>query len=68
MSSLFLNRIGNPPVIPKPLIWVESHNMFGFDELFFLVFTTKPQSISTAFDNTAQNQRWSFTVMTFLFP
>lgn len=56
MSSLFLNRMGNPPVIPKPLIWVESDNMFGFDELFFLVFTTKPQSISIAFDNTAQNQ------------
>lgn len=38
MSSLFLNRIGNPPVIPKTLIWVESDNMFGFDELFFLWF------------------------------
>lgn len=41
MGSL-LNRIGNPSVTPKPLIWIESHNMFGFDEVFFVWFL--PQS------------------------
>lgn len=45
MGGLF-NRIGNPSLIPKPLIWIDSHNMLGFDELFFLFFFFLPQSLN----------------------
>lgn len=73
MGSLLLNSIGNPAVIPKPLIWIESDNMFGFDELFFLRFLSQSlnqsqrkeskwkrvtQISSYAFDNTAQIRGW----------
>lgn len=48
MGSL-LYCSGNPSLIPKPLIWVELHNMFGFDWILVLFclgfFATKPQSI-----------------------
>lgn len=35
MGGPVLNRIGNPLVIPKPLICIEPKNMNGFEELFF---------------------------------
>ena len=35
MGGSSLNRIGNPLVIPKPLICIEPENMNGFEELFF---------------------------------
>lgn len=42
MGGSLLNRIGNPLVIPKPLICIEPENMNGFEELFFPLFTTQP--------------------------
>lgn len=35
MGRPLLNRIGNPLVIPKPLICIEPENMNGFEKLFF---------------------------------
>lgn len=35
VGGSLLNRIGNPFVIPKPLICIEPENMNGFEELFF---------------------------------
>lgn len=35
MGRSLLNRIGNPLIIPKPLICIEPKNMNGFEELFF---------------------------------
>lgn len=42
-----LNRIGNPLVIPKPLICIEPENMNGFKTAFLSLFSpTQPRSIA----------------------
>lgn len=70
MGGSLLNRIGNPLVIPKPLICIEPENMNGFEELFFPLFTTQPRSIRPQLTEggiRVSTERQGYLLMTFFY-